>query len=158
MLALLVLAVALHGSMPAQTAKTITVRMLDARTGKLIETSNFLVRIDHQPTVHADWVVQNENGTGKLTVPASAVVLTMQATYDSATQIYVGCDSDIGEGKPSDRWYPVHEILTTGIVAANRCVKFKEAVKFTPAPTPGVLVFFVRKRNWREEAEDFSSR
>ncbi len=141
----------------AQTNKPITVRMLDARTGKLIETSYFLIRINHEETVHANWVVQNENGTGKLTLPGNAQVLAIQATYDSATQYYVNCDSDIGEGKPSDRWYAVHEILTSGIVAANRCVRAKDAVKITPAPAPGVFVFFVRPRGWREEAKDFSS-
>jgi hypothetical protein len=156
-LALLLCMAAFCGSLCAQADKTITLRMLDAKTGKLIGTSYFLIRINHEETVHADWVMQNESGTGKLTLPGNAQVLAIQATYDSATQYYVNCDSDIGEGKPSDRWYAVHEILTSGIVAANRCVRGKDAVKITPAPAPGVFVFFVRPRGWREEVKDFSS-
>ena len=57
------------GSLLAQTQKTITLRMMDGKTGKLIATSDFLVRIDHQQTVHANWVTMNEDGTGKLTLP-----------------------------------------------------------------------------------------
>ncbi|MGA3371142.1 MAG: hypothetical protein ABSC48_05210 [Terracidiphilus sp.] len=155
-LALLLCMAASCGFLCAQT-NTITLRMLDARTGKLIETSYFLVRINHEETVHANWVLQNPNGSGKLTLPRNAEVLSIQATYDSATQYYVNCDAEIGEGKPSDRWYAVHEILTSGIVAANRCARAKDAAKFTPAPAPGVFVFFVRTRNWREQAKDFRS-
>ena len=59
----------LCGCLFAQSEKTITIRMLDGKTGKPIEASGFLVRVDHEQTVHADWVVQNEDGTGKLTLP-----------------------------------------------------------------------------------------
>jgi hypothetical protein len=44
------------GVLCAQTGKTITLRMMDGKTGRLIATSDFLARIDHQQTVHANWV------------------------------------------------------------------------------------------------------
>ena len=69
-LALLLCMAASCGCLCAQADQTITLRMLDARTGKLIETSYFLVRINHEETVHANWVLQNQNGTGKLTCTA----------------------------------------------------------------------------------------
>jgi hypothetical protein len=107
------------GCLCAQTQKTVTVRMLDGKTGKLIETSNFLVRIDHEQTDHANLVVQNEDGTGKLTVPGAAAVFSIHATYDSAMYIYINCDSATGKENPSDHWYKVSEILTSGVVAPN---------------------------------------
>ena len=66
MLTLLLCAAALCGSLSAQTEKTITIRMLDSRTGHLIATSDFLVRINHEETVHPNWVRQNEDGTGNI--------------------------------------------------------------------------------------------
>jgi hypothetical protein len=157
-LALLFCMAVFCGSLLAQTGKTITLRMMDGKTGKLIETSHFMVRVDHQETVHADWVVQNENGTGKLTLPKGASLLLIQATYDSATQIYVNCDATSQKEDPIGHWYSIAEILASGVVAPNGCVRPKEAAKLKPAAKPGEFVFFVRTRNWREQAQDFSSR
>jgi hypothetical protein len=161
---------ALCGSMYAQAAKTITIRMLDGKTGKLIESSNFLVRIDHQQTLHADWVVQNEDGTGTLTLPKKALLLAIQGTYDSSEKIYVNCDTAAQKENPVEHWYTVSEILTTGIIAPNECgkpiftakpkpgAKSKSEAQQTPVAKPGEFVFFVRKRNMREDMrEDYSS-
>jgi hypothetical protein len=63
---LFVCLVALYGSILAQTPKTITVRMVDTRSGVVIATSNYLVRVNHQETEHGDWITKNEDGTGKL--------------------------------------------------------------------------------------------
>ena len=71
-LALLACMAAFCGCMTAQS-RTVTVRMMDAKSGKLIETSSFLVRINHDTTAHANWVVQNEDGSGKLTLPAGGL-------------------------------------------------------------------------------------
>jgi hypothetical protein len=159
------------GVLCAQTGKTITVRMLDGKTGKLIETSTYLVRIDHDPAVHADWVVQNEDGTGKLTLPPSASLLSIQATYDSSMMIYVNCDMAGEDANPGSHWYSIAEILTTGIAAPNGCIKpaedakikllnkLKPVIKPAPATKPGEFVFYVRKQNWREKIrEDESAR
>jgi hypothetical protein len=174
---LLVCMTAFCGWLHAQTGKTITLRMLDGKTGKLIETSNFLVRIDHEPAVHADWVVQNVDGTGKLTLPRNASVLSIQATYDSAMLIYVNCDTAGGKANPGALWYSVAEILTLGVATPNSCEKPADAAKFktlaklkpgakrTPGDkpalvvNPGEFVFYVRKQNWREQIrEDYSVR
>jgi hypothetical protein len=154
------------GLLCAQTGKTITVRMLDGKTGKLIIASNFLVRVDHEPTVHADWVVQNEDGTGKLTLPKIASLLSIQATYDSSMMIYVNCDTAGEDANPAGLWYSIAEILTSGVAAPNNCVKPAEAAKLKvlnklkpvakPAPVakPGEFVFYVRKQNWREHMRE----
>jgi hypothetical protein len=158
MLNLLLCMTACCGSLCAQTEKTITLRMLDGRTHKLVAASGFLVRVDHEKTVHANWVVQNEDGTGKLTIPNDASVLSVQGTYDHSMQTYINCDSAADKANPIDRWYAVSEIMATGVAAPNDCEKPKEAFKFKVAVKPGEFVFFVRKLSWQEQMrEDYSS-
>jgi hypothetical protein len=149
--------VAFGGLLYAQTGKTITVRMLDGKTGKLITTSTFMVRVDRESTVHADWVTPNEDGTGKLSLPRSASLLSIRGTYDSSMTIYVNCDSASEKKNPIDHWYSIAEILSLGIAAPNSCVKPAEAAKFKPAAKPGEFVFFVRKENWREQMQEDES-
>ena len=103
-LLLLMCLAALCGSGYAQTEKTITIRMLDSKTGLLIATSNFLVRVNHEETVHGDWVKQNEDGTGKLTLPGDADVVSLRATYESAMYTYSNCDAD--KDRPSSEQAP----------------------------------------------------
>jgi hypothetical protein len=134
----------------AQALKTIKIKILDARTARPFTPSNFLVRINHQETVHADWVRINDDGSAKLTVPEDAVDVSIQATYDSATEFYVNCDSAREKRNPVQHWYAVSTILAEGIVAPNGCGKMTET------PHPGEFVFFARKENWREQMRDYS--
>ncbi|MGA2538111.1 MAG: hypothetical protein ABSF53_19020 [Terracidiphilus sp.] len=141
--------VVLCGSACAQTPKTITVRMLDSKSGILIASSSFLVRMNHLEPVHGDWVRQNDDGTGKLTLPGDAAELSIHATYESATLTYVNCDADKDRGSPEhapspDRWYPVAQIVASGIVAPNNCIGKKIPEKLQVIANPGEFVFFVR--------------
>ena len=143
----------------AQTQNTITVRMIDIRTGMLIPTSNFLVRINHQQTDHGDWVKQNEDGTGNLTLPVDAEVVSIHATYDSATLIYANCDADKDRGSAEkapakDHWYPIAEILAKGVAAPNDCIGKKVPEKLQVVAKPGEFVFFVRPLNARERFKE----
>lgn len=150
---------ALCGAMPAQTDRAITVRMVDSRSGLLIATNSFLVRMNHLEAVHGDWVRQNEDGTGNLTLPADATVISIHATYESATQVYVNCDTNKDRGSSDhaanpDRWYEVATILTSGIVAPNDCVGKKVPEKLQVVAKPGEFVFFVRPMNSLERFKD----
>ena len=157
-LALLVCMAAFSSCIFAQSGKTITLRMLDGKTGRLIATSDFLVRIDHEQTVHANWVTLNDNGTGKLILPQKAAVFTIQGLYESSMQIYVNCDSAAEKGYAVDRWYAVEEILSFGVAAPNGCGRLY-AAKLKLAVKPGEFVFFVRKQSLREQMkEDYSVR
>jgi len=145
----------LLGAVHAETAPSITIRMLDSHSGRLIATSNFLVRVNHQEDQHGDWVKQNEDGTGNLTLPASAEVISLHATYDSATHVYANCDADKDHGSADhaaalDRWYPVAQILSAGVVAPNECVGKKVPERLQVVARPGEFVFFVRPLNARE--------
>ena len=135
----------------AQTGKIITIRILDSKTARPIVPSNFLVRINHQPTLHGDWVRVNENGSGKLTLPGEADVVSIHATYDSSMQMYVNCDSIQEKQNPQEQWYAVSTILAAGVVAPNGCSKMTETAR------PGEFVFFVRKASWREQMREYSS-
>jgi hypothetical protein len=144
------------GSLLAQTQKTITLRMMDGKTGKLIATTDFLVRIDHQQTVHADWVTMNEDGTGKLTLPGDASLLSIHASYDSSTSLFINCDANkdykaSNTGPILDRWYSVSDILTKGIVAPNDCIGTKVPDKLQVFAKPGEFIFFVRRLTAREQ-------
>jgi hypothetical protein len=137
------------GSACAQTAKTVTLRMLDSKTGILIASSSFLVRVNHMEAVHSNWVRQNDDGAGKLTLPSDAAEVSIHATYESATLTYVNCDSDKERGSPEhtaspDHWYSVEKIESAGVVAQNNCVGKKVPVKLQVVANPGEFVFFVR--------------
>jgi hypothetical protein len=148
-------AVSLH----AQAAKTITIRMLDARTGRLLPTGEYLVQFDHQQDQRADLVRITEAGAGALDVPPGAKVVSIHGTYDSGMTLFVNCDVVLDKGTAyhtpgTDPWYGIAEILSTGVVAPNGCRKSKllEGMKFEAKP--GEFVFFVRKLSWREQAVD----
>jgi hypothetical protein len=141
-----------------QAGKTVTVRMLDSRTGVLIASSDYLVRINQQETMHGNWVVKNEDGSGKLTLPADAATVSIRATYDANTVMYVNCDAakDTGSSeraKGLDRWYKVSEILASGVVAPNGCTGKKIPDRLQVFAKPGEFVFFVRKLNPKEQFE-----
>lgn len=148
---MLLICVALWCSfLPAQTVKTATIRILDAKTGSLIATSDFLIRVDHKEEVHGNWVQQNEDGTAKLTLPPEASIITVVAKYNATTDLYVNCDSVRDKPEPVSHWYAVSEILSSGVVAPNGCSKRTAVAK------PGDFVFFVRRRNWHEEMKDMA--
>ena len=141
----------LCGGMIAQTGKTVTIRVLDGKTGKPLLASGYLVRIDHEQTVHANWVVENEDGSGKLTLPATASLFSIRATYDGSTQTYINCDSSTKSALPVDRWYSISEVLASGIVAPNGCGKSQDAAKIKPVAKPGEFVFLVRRMSTQEQ-------
>jgi hypothetical protein len=130
--------------------------MLDSRTGVLIASSDYLVRINHEETAHGNWVVKNEDGSGKLTLPGNAAALSVRATYDSNTVMYVNCDAakDAGSSDRApglDRWYKVSDIVEKGVVAPNGCVGKKIPDRLQVVANPGEFVFFVRKLNAKEQ-------
>jgi hypothetical protein len=136
------------GSVRVFAQDTVTVRVLDAKTGIPIAFSNLLVRINGQREVHADWASQNEDRTAVLTLPKEASTFSFHATYDRAMEIYANCDSAGNKPIQIDRWYKISEILASGIVAPNACSKLKEIAK------PGELVLFVRKPTRRDRAQE----
>ena len=150
-IALLFCMTAVCGGLFAQLEKTIIVRMLDGKTGRPVDASGFQVRVDHEQAFHANWVVHNEDGTGKLIVPKGASLIAIQGTYDNSMLVYVNCDSAAEKENPVDHWYAISEILTLGVVAPNGCGKPSDAAKVKPIAKPGEFVFLVRRMTSREQ-------
>jgi hypothetical protein len=125
----------------AQDTKTITVQLRDGRTGMTITPSNLLLRIDHQDTLHNEWVKINDDGTMTVTVPDDAKELSIQATYEEGMDTYINCDVAKQSDKERHVWYPIDLIIKSGAVAPNECSKTEYTAK------PGQFVLFVRKRS-----------
>jgi hypothetical protein len=157
-LALILLIAAFSGLLSAQSEKSIVIRLLDGKTGKPVEASNFQIRVDHQDAAHPNWVMQNADGTAKLTVPGSASLLSIHATYDDAIETFVNCDAATGKADMIEHWLVIKDILSTGMAVPDSCVNPGIAAKLMPAVKPGEIVLFVRKLNTRERMKDFSAR
>ena len=154
-LLLAALMVALCGSLQAQDTKKLTIRLLDSKTGHPIQPTGYLIRVDHQPMIHGDWVKQNDDLTGELSVPSDALLISIHSSYDNSMEIYINCNVDKLKDTPGEVWYSVPEILSSGIVSPDSCVKEKAAAKIKmPERKPGEIVLFVRQKNWREQAAD----
>ncbi len=139
-------------SVHGQTSRTVTLRLLDGKTGRVASSSGVFVLANHQPTVHGEWVKQNEDGTSAIKVPKDASVLLIRATYDDSSEYFVNCASPKQSDTPAELWYAVADIMATGVIAPNGCIKPKALEKLQVTAKPGELVLFVRKLNWREQS------
>jgi hypothetical protein len=135
-------------SLHAQTVNSISIRVLDGKTGLPVKASNFLVKVDRHDTEHNDWVHMNDDGTVLVTVPVDAREFSVKATYNESIDTYINCDAAKESDKERDIWYPISDILKTGVVAPNECSKTNYTAK------PGEFVFFVRKREWWDRRDD----
>lgn len=151
-LLLLVSLIAVCGSLCAESARTISLKVYDGKTGHPVVPTGYQVYVDHQSMMHGDWVKQNDDGTAELTIPADASSVALHLAYDDSMEIYVNCDAD--RNAFGDVWYSVPQIMTKGLVSANSCGKAKVNEKYKTTAGPGELILFVRERNWKERAQD----
>jgi hypothetical protein len=131
----------------AQAVQTISIRLLDGKTGLPVKASNFIVRVDHNDTLHPEWVKINDDGTVVVTLPADAKEISVKATYGMGMDTYVNCDAAKENDKERNIWYPISTILNAGVVAPDECAKTDFKAK------PGEFIFFVRKRAWHDNLE-----
>lgn len=68
----LALATGLSGLLHAQAGQTVTILMLDGKTGKPLVPNNYIVRFDHLNAIHNEALQLNDDGSGKVTIPANA--------------------------------------------------------------------------------------
>jgi hypothetical protein len=146
-LALLAFLTAFSIALQAQSSQSVSIRLLDGKTGLSVKASNFLVRVYHNDTVHPEWVKINDDGSVVVTLPADAKEISVKATYSMGMDTYVNCDAANESDKERNIWYSIATILSTGIVAPDECAK--TAFK----PKPGEFLFFVRKRSWHDNLE-----
>jgi len=147
-LARLALIAAFYVTLHAQTdSNTISIKLLDGKTGLPVKASNFLVRVDQKDTVHNEWVKINDDGTVLVTLPADAKEISVKATYNMGMETFVNCDAAKESDKERNIWYSIPKILESGDIAPNECSKTSFKAK------PGEFIFFVRKRDWRDRLE-----
>ncbi|MGO8932504.1 MAG: hypothetical protein ACLPLZ_10140 [Terracidiphilus sp.] len=132
----------------AQAVQTISIRLLDGKTGLPVKASNILVRVDHNETVHPDWVKINDDGTVVVTLPADTKEISLKATYGMGMDTYINCDAAKESDKERNVWYSITTILNAGIVAPDECARTAFKAK------PGEFTFFVRKRAWHDSLDD----
>ena len=135
----------------AQKSTTITIRVLDGKTGTKVDASNVLVQFDHRKDVDSFWRHENDDGSLEVAVPPGAREISVHATYDNAMEFYIDCDVAKQKNTSMESWYPLADILKSGIVMPNDCVKEKQADKIHIDAKPGEFDVYVRRRNWREQ-------
>jgi hypothetical protein len=148
---LLCIAGVLAAMLPAQTGKTIIIRLRDGKTGQSLDPSNVHVRFNHQPESGGQWVDQKGDGTIEVRLPEGSKVIAVRATYANSLEYYVNCDVAKQRDTDGQTWYPVDDILNSGISAPNDCVRAKEAEKVKVEAKPGEFVLYLRKRNFKEQ-------
>jgi hypothetical protein len=145
---------ALAGVLQAQIGRTITIKVRDGKTGETVTPSNVHVRFNHQREARGDWVDQKDDGTIEVKVPADAKAISVRATYENSMEYFVNCDVSKQKNSSAESWYPVTDILASGLAIPNDCVNQKDADKVKAGVKPGEFVLFVRKRNWKEQVLD----
>lgn len=132
----------------AQDDHTITIRMLDSKTGQEITPSKFQVTVNTKDYSHLETILPNKDGLGKLTVKADAIQISIEALYEPDDHIFVNCDLVKDKVIFQNHWYGIAEISSVGMVAPNKCSKLKGIAN------PGEFVFFVRPMNWYEKLKE----
>ncbi|MGO9438095.1 MAG: hypothetical protein ACLPH3_07190 [Terracidiphilus sp.] len=143
---------AFAGLLQAQTAKVITIKVRDGKTGEVIDPSNVHVRFNHQQEASGNWMDQKDDGTIEVKLPQDAKTIAVRATYQNSTEYFVNCDAAKQKNSFAENWYPVTDVLMFGLAIPNDCVKPKDAGKVQREVKPGEFILFVRKMNWKEQA------
>lgn len=146
----LCIAVPVTGAPQKQSAKTITILMLDGKTGKPVIPNNYMVRVDHLDALQNEALKINDDGSGKVTVPAGATFLSVQGTYHQSLDIYINCDAGLEKNTSTLHWYSIADIMNSGVAAPDECYKGKYTDNFGITPKPGEFIFFVREISWRD--------
>lgn len=133
---------------PAQ--KVITIIMVNGKSGKTMIPDNFVIRFNHLNAIRNETLTLNDDGTGKVKLPADATYLSVQGTYQSSTDLYVSCDAGMEKDPSTLHWYSVADILSSGVSAPNECYKGKYAKSAAIPKAPGEFIFYVREISWHD--------
>ena len=130
-------------------ARTITIRFLDGRNGKPITDKNINVWLHDNDHIADTWPnnaggshpTPNSKGELLLDLPDNLGYTMVRVSPDYRVDCRYRKDSAFGSWGPP---YPLDDIVSNGLISQNMCGKIKVA------PTPGVLVIFVRPRTFLE--------
>jgi hypothetical protein len=143
------------GTAPGTPAGTVlTIRMFDGRTAQPLRPSNLLVRLDHNDDIRSESLRIDDQGVGTVTVPAGATFVSVQGTYNDGMEVYINCDAGMEKNLDALHWYPVAQIVSTGVIAPNECFKGKYERNPRVPLKPGEFDFFVRKVSVKDQLLD----
>lgn len=148
----LIAALCVTTSLYAQSPRVIVIKLRDGKTGEAVTPSNVQIRINHQPVAVGKWFDQKDDGSVEVKLSDEAKVLSVRATYENSFEYYLNCDVAKQKNPDEETWYPIDDILTSGIKAPNECGRLKDANELQHDVKPGELILFVRKRSWKEHA------
>ena len=98
----------------AQAVQTISIRLLDGKTGLPVKASNFLVRVDHNDTVHQRLGQDQRRWHRSRHSPRRRQRDLRQGHLRMGMDTYVDCDAAKESDKERNIWYPVSTILAPG--------------------------------------------
>jgi hypothetical protein len=135
----------------AQTNRTITVRMLDSKTGQPITTSEIEIHARMSPASAEKagisvYVRSNQDGVGEATFPMAASDIRVYAR--DGVWGYVNCDCVKDRGSHQEHWYSLPGVSSSGVAAPNLCNKRKVIAR------PGEFIFFVRSMTFWEKMRE----
>lgn len=133
--------------------RTITLIMVDGKTGRTMIPDNFVIRFDHRDAIRNETLTLNDDGTGKLKLPADAKLISVQGAYHNNIDLYINCDAGMEKDTSTLHWYPISDILSNGLSTPNECFKGKYAKTTAIPPVPGELIFYVREPNWHDSLQ-----
>lgn len=134
--------------------RVITIIMADGKTGKTITPDNFVIRFNHLNAVRNETLTLNDDGSGKVKLPANATFISVQGTYHNSIDLYVNCDAGMEKDTSTIHWYSVADILSTGLAAPNECYKGKYSKSAAIPAVPGEFIFYVREIGWLDNHSD----
>jgi hypothetical protein len=123
-------------SLGAQTEKTITILMLDSKTGNQITKSEFEITMKQEDGAVLSFVLPSNEGTGEIHIMRILDSLDAFAVRGTDWN-YVNCDC-VKDHTYIGRSYSVATILKSGVVAPNYCNRKNAFAK------PGEFIFYVR--------------
>ncbi len=132
-------------------AQTITIRILDGKTGGPIAPTNLLIRVDRRDEFHNTGLTLNGREPAVAILPSGAKLLSVEGAYDNSTEVYINCDADTGKDGGELKWYSIKDIMTAGVVTPDLCFKGKYAPRLHVVAKPGEFVFFVRAIGLRDQ-------
>ena len=138
----------------AEAQRVITIVMADGKTGRTLTPDNFVIRFNHLNAIRNDSLLLNDDGSGKIKVPANATYISVQGTYHNSIDLYINCDAAMEKDTSTLHWYSIADILSTGIATPNECYKGKYAKNAAIPPVRGELIFYVRQIGWHDDLWD----
>jgi hypothetical protein len=134
-------------AVPPLMSQTITVRLLNGKTGKPMADKNVRFLWDDRFPTSVDVVHIGKDGTAYVTVPKGAKTFSLEegpkAGKEAGRIAYADCTvggAQAAENPASPT--SIAKVLGTGVVLPNICSK-----RIVP-PEPGVIVFWGLPRPW----------